>query len=147
VIRNPRWLSWSLIVRHIFHNFFQEDCMWNDQTYCRRIWRCVATFYTDLESKMATGTMASYWPRHFGHFFYCTNMYKNKNKNKNFLLPIKVPQGANNLMQWLKWLEKYKDTCKHTKKNRKKKQENIFMFSDCTARSEPIKYHHKSIHI
>jgi hypothetical protein len=27
------------------------------------------------------------------------------------------------------------------------KQENIFMFSDCTARSEPIKYHHKSIHI
>ena len=26
-------------------------------------------------------------------------------------------------------------------------QENIFMFSDCTARSEPIKYHHKSIHM
>jgi hypothetical protein len=29
----------------------------------------------------------------------------------------------------------------------KKPQEIIFMFSDCTARSEPIKYHHKSIHI
>jgi len=35
------------------------------------------------------------------------------------------------------------DTCKHTHK----KNENIFMFSDCTARSEPIRYHHKSIHI
>jgi hypothetical protein len=45
-------------------------------------------------------------------------MNKN-NKNKNFLLPIKVPQGANNLIQWLKWLETYKDTCKHTQKNRK----------------------------
>ena len=58
-------------------------------------------------------------------------------------MPIKVPQEANNLIQWLKWLETYKDTCKHkkTKKNTKK-QENIFMFSDCTARSEPIKYHH-----
>ena len=29
------------------------------------------------------------------------------------LLPIKGPQGANNLIQWLKWLETYKDTCKH----------------------------------
>ena len=28
-------------------------------------------------------------------------------KNKNFLLPIKDPQGANNLIQWLKWLETY----------------------------------------
>jgi hypothetical protein len=38
--------------------------------------------------------------------------------SKNFfLLPIKVPQGANNLIQWLKWLEAYKDTCKHIKKN------------------------------
>ena len=75
-----------------------------------------------------------------------------KNKNKNFLLPIKGPQGANNLIQWLKWLETYKDTCKHTQKEKKKNQnqknqENIFMLSDCTARSEPIKYHHKSIHI
>jgi hypothetical protein len=38
----------------------------------------------------------------------------------------------------------YKDTCKHTQKKQKQKQknqENIFMFSDCTARSEPIKYH------
>jgi hypothetical protein len=26
--------------------------------------------------------------------------------------------------------------------NTHKNQENIFMFSDCTARSEPIKYHH-----
>ena len=43
---------------------------------------------------------------------------KNKNKNKNFLLPIKVPQGANNLIQWLKWLETYKDICKHTKKQK-----------------------------
>lgn len=81
VIWNPRWLSWSLIVQHIFHIFFQEDCMLNHQTYqklsCRRIWRCVATFCTDLESKMATGTMASYWPRHFAHFFYYTNMYMN----------------------------------------------------------------------
>ena len=51
---------------------------------------------------------------------------KNKNKNKNLLLPIKVPQEANNLIQWFKWLETYKDTCKHTQK-----QENIFMFSDC----------------
>jgi hypothetical protein len=66
-------------------------------------------------------------------------------KNNNFLLPIKIPQGANNLIQWLKWLETYKDTCKHT--HTKKQQENIFMFIDCTARSEPIKYHHKSIHI
>jgi hypothetical protein len=39
---------------------------------------------------------------------------KNKNKNNNFVLPIKGPQGANNLIQWLKWLETYKDTCKHT---------------------------------
>jgi len=31
-------------------------------------------------------------------------------------LPIKVPQAANNLIQWLKWLETYKDTCKHTQK-------------------------------
>ena len=30
-----------------------------------------------------------------------------KNKNKKFLLPIKGPQGANNLIQWLKWLETY----------------------------------------
>jgi hypothetical protein len=30
-----------------------------------------------------------------------------KNKNKNVLLPIKGPQGANNLIQWLKWLETY----------------------------------------
>ena len=44
---------------------------------------------------------------------------KNKNKNKNLLLPIKVPQGTNNLIQWLKWLETYKDTCKHTQKTRK----------------------------
>ena len=29
-------------------------------------------------------------------------------------MPIKVPQGVNNLIQWLKWLETYKDTCKHT---------------------------------
>ena len=28
-----------------------------------------------------------------------TRIHKNKNKNKNFLLPIKGPQGANNLMQ------------------------------------------------
>ena len=41
-------------------------------------------------------------------------------------MPIKVPQEANNLIQWYKWLETYKDTCKHTQK-----QENIFMFSDC----------------
>jgi len=27
-------------------------------------------------------------------------LHKNKNKNKNLLLPIKVPQGANNLIQW-----------------------------------------------
>jgi hypothetical protein len=30
-----------------------------------------------------------------------------KNKNKNVLLPIKGPQGANNLIQGLKWLETY----------------------------------------
>ena len=37
-----------------------------------------------------------------------------------FVLPIKVPQGANNLIQRLKWLEAYKDTCKKkTQKNRK----------------------------
>ena len=52
-------------------------------------------------------------------------------------MPIKVPQGANNLIQWLKWLETCKDTCKHTTTT---KQENIFMLSDCTTRSEPIKY-------
>ena len=46
-------------------------------------------------------------------------MYKN-NKNKNFVLPIKVPQGANNLIQRLKYLEAYKDKCKHTKKPKKK---------------------------
>jgi hypothetical protein len=45
-------------------------------------------------------------------------------------------------IQWLKLLEAYKDTCK-----KKQKNENIFMFNDCTARSEPIRYHHKSIHI
>jgi hypothetical protein len=33
------------------------------------------------------------------------------------LLPIKVPQGANNLIQWLKWLEAYKDTCKKKRKH------------------------------
>ena len=44
----------------------------------------------------------------------------NKNKNKNLLLPIKVPQGANNLIQWLKWLEAYKDTWKHTQKKKRK---------------------------
>ena len=33
--------------------------------------------------------------------------YTYKNKNKNFLLPIKGPQGANNLIQWLKWLKTY----------------------------------------
>jgi hypothetical protein len=42
-------------------------------------------------------------------------------------LPIKVPQGANNLIQWLKWLETYKDTCKHTQKT---KHENIFVIED-----------------
>ena len=41
-----------------------------------------------------------------------------------FLLPIKVPQGANNLIQWLKWWEAYKDTCKHTK-TIPQKNENI----------------------
>jgi hypothetical protein len=38
-----------------------------------------------------------------------------------FLLPIKVPQGANSLIQWLKWLETYKDTCKHTRAQKTKK--------------------------
>ena len=51
-------------------------------------------------------------------------MNKN-NKNKNFALPIKVPQGANNLIQWLKWLEAYKDTCKHTTKKQQKSADNI----------------------
>ena len=44
------------------------------------------------------------------------DVYNKKNKNKNFLLPIKGPQGVNNLIQWLKWLETYKDTCKHTQR-------------------------------
>jgi hypothetical protein len=37
------------------------------------------------------------------------------------LLPIKVPQGENNLIQWLKWLEAYKDKRVKKKKKRKKK--------------------------
>jgi hypothetical protein len=55
------------------------------------------------------------------------------------LLPIKVPQGANNLIQWLKWLEAYKDTCKKTKSEKQKKKqknENIFMFSDSLFTNE-----------
>ena len=40
-----------------------------------------------------------------------------KNKNKNVLLPIKGPQGANNLIQWLKCI--WRHTCKHTQKTGK----------------------------
>jgi len=47
-------------------------------------------------------------------------------------LPIKVPQGTNNLIQWLKWLEAYKDTCK--KKQKKTKTYSVsFVISSLQA--------------
>ena len=45
-------------------------------------------------------------------------------------------------------IEMIGDIQRYTQTNEKKNtQENIFMPSDCTARSEPIKYNHKSIYI
>ena len=63
------------------------------------------------------------------YFIYSYTSYKNRIRIRIFLLPIKVPQGANNLIQWLKWLETYKDTCKHkkTKKTPKKPGKHIYV--------------------
>ena len=97
------WIS----LQHFWNNFWKKKCVMHTLQY-----EHVLTFWCDVT------------------YLYISVI---RIRIRIFALPIKGPQGANNLIQWLKWLETYKDTCKHTQNpppKKKNPQENIFMFND-----------------
>ena len=77
---------------------------------------CDGSYFQPVRSllNLEVSKSNTYWELLSDLSIYQTVLHKNK--NKNLLLPIKGPQGTNNLIEWLKWLETYKDTCKHTQK-------------------------------
>ena len=71
----------------------------NSYSYSYIIYMCV---------KIVSPQCYSIWP------YVCENCFATMNKIRIRIRIFLLPQGANNLIQWLKWLETYKDTCKHT---------------------------------